>query len=126
MKVLVDTCGWIEWLTAGKQADFFGDYLKKTHTLVVPTILQFELYKWVCRERDENLALEVIGLTEQGMVIPFDTSAALHAADIARQHRLAMADAIIYSTALRHNAVLVSADQHFSKLPDVRFPSSPR
>jgi len=68
MKYLVDTCGWIEWLTDGILADSFAPYLRQPEELLVPTILQYELYRWVCRERDEETALEIIGLTEQGRV----------------------------------------------------------
>jgi hypothetical protein len=45
---LVDTCGWIEWLTNGKLASVFEPYLKRFSNLIVPTLVQLELYKWVC------------------------------------------------------------------------------
>ena len=122
MKILVDTCGWIEWLSDGQHANFFGRYLRRTENLVVPTIVQFELYKWVCREKDEVTALEVLWLSEQCLVVPLDTSAAIFAADIGRQHKLAMADAIIYATAIQNQALVITADKHFSKLANVEFP----
>ncbi|WP_295439263.1 type II toxin-antitoxin system VapC family toxin [uncultured Thiodictyon sp.] len=70
MALLVDTCGWIEWLTDDTLAESFQPYLENIDRLVVPTAIQFELYKWVCRERDSEQALRVIALTEQGRVIP--------------------------------------------------------
>ncbi len=36
MEVLVDTCGWIEWLTDSVLADRFQPYFKESETLVVP------------------------------------------------------------------------------------------
>ena len=69
--VLVDTCGWIEWLTSGSVAKRYEPLLGQTQELLVPTLIQFELYNWVCRERDEPTALEIIGLIEQGRVIPW-------------------------------------------------------
>ncbi|MCB1828542.1 MAG: hypothetical protein KDH94_08935, partial [Coxiellaceae bacterium] len=60
---LVDTCGWIEWLVDGKLGQTFHNYINKTDQLIVPAIIQYELYKWVCRERDENLALSVVAIT---------------------------------------------------------------
>lgn len=119
--VLVDTCGWIEWLTAGPLAKRYEPLLSQTQDLLVPTLVQFELYKWVCRERDEPTALEIIGVTEQGRVIPLDTSLALQAADLAASHQLAMADAIIYATARQHGAELVTSDSHFHKLSGVSY-----
>lgn len=119
--VLVDTCGWIEWLTSGSLAKRYEPLMSQPHELLIPTLVQFELYKWVCRERDESTALEVIGVTEQGAVVPLDTSLALQAADLAAAHQLSMADAIIYATARQHNAELVTSDTHFQKLPGVTY-----
>ena len=119
--VLVDTCGWIEWLTDGPLADAFRPHLAQTDALLVPTLIQHELAKWVTRERDETLALEVIGLTQQARVVPLDTSLALSAAALALEHRLAMADAVIYATARSHGATVVTSDAHFEHLSGVTY-----
>lgn len=117
---LVDTCGWIEWLTDGGLASRFEPYLSDQASLIVPTLIQFELYKWVCRERDEATALNVIGVTETAAsVMPLDTPLALQAGGLALEHKLAMADAIILATAQRASAQLVTSDKHFSALPGV-------
>ena len=50
MPCLVDTCGWIEWLIDGALADEYAPYLDNPKGLIVSTVLQFELYKWVKRE----------------------------------------------------------------------------
>lgn len=121
MKYLVDTCGWIEWFVGGEFANHFGEYLKQPSRLIIPTIVQFELFRWLSREKDEASALDVIGLTEQSQIVPLDTSLALYAAQIAEEKKLAMADAIIYSTANQYQALLVTADKHFSHLADVDY-----
>lgn len=122
-RILVDTCGWIEYASDGALADTFAPYFRDLTRLVVPTVVQFELFKWVCRERDEATALEFIGLTEHGSVSPMSTPIALLAADLSSQHRLAMADAIIYATARQESVPLVTCDQHFSGIPGVRYVS---
>lgn len=121
MPVVVDTCGWIEWLTDGSLADRYEPYLNNLAEVIVPTSVQFELYKWVCREASESKALEAISLTEQGCVSPLTTSIALAAADCALAHKLSFADAIIYATARHHRAQLVTSDGHFQGLADVEF-----
>jgi hypothetical protein len=87
MACLVDTCGWIEWLTDGVLANDFAPYMENPTELVIPTTLQFELYKWAKREKGEVEALELIALTEQGRVIPLNTGLSLYAADLALQYR---------------------------------------
>lgn len=121
MQYLVDTCGWIEWLTDGALADTFAPYLRQPEELIVPTMLQYELYRWVCRERDEATALDIIGLTAQGRVVALDTPLALLAADMAAQFKLAAMDALIYGTARQERAELITSDRHFEGLPGVRF-----
>ena len=118
--VLVDTCGWIEWMTDSSMADAYAPHLG-SERLLVPTLVQHELYKWLCRETDTNTALAAIAATQQAKVVPLDTSLALLAADIAREHKLAMADAIIYATARQYQATLVTGDAHFESLPQVVF-----
>jgi len=121
MNYLVDTCGWIEWLTNGKLVSSFEPYFKHLATLAVPTLVQYELYKWVCREKNPTFALEIIGITEGGLVVPLDTSLALYAADISKEYNLAMADAIIYATSRNKDALLVTSDKHFKHLPHVKY-----
>lgn len=119
MSFVVDTCGWIEWLTDGALASRFEPFLADPRVLLVPSVIQYELHRWVCRERDEATAMEIIGVTEQGTVLPLDTSLALLASELAAIHRLAMADAVIYATAQQSNVELVTSDLHFADLPSV-------
>lgn len=118
---VVDTCGWIEWLVEGKLAENFAPFLKDNANLVVPTLVQFELYKWCLRERNEATVLDIIGLTEACVVRPLDTRIALSAAELATHYKLAMADAVVYATALVTGAELLTSDAHFAKLPNVRY-----
>ena len=57
--------------------------------------------------------------------MPLDTTIALLAADLHREHKLATADAIVYATARRMGAGLLTCDAHFEGLPNVvLFPKS--
>jgi len=119
LRVLVDSCGWVAYLTDGPLAEKFAPLLKRIHDVVVPTVVQYEVYKWVCREREETLALRVVGHMEQGVVRPLDTRVALLAADISRERGLSMADAIVYAHARLEDVKLVTSDKHFEGLPGV-------
>lgn len=121
MKVIVDTCGWIEFLSAGRLYPKFQRHLEKVEYLIVPVLVQYELFKWVCREKDESIAYEIIALTQKGHIVEIDTPLALLAADVSAQYKLAMADAFIYATALYKKARLVTSDAHFAQLPGVEY-----
>lgn len=118
-KVVVDTCGWIEWLTDGVLCDEYVPYFEEITQVIVPTSVQFELYKWVCRVKNKQMALEAVALTKQGIVLPLSTSIALLAADVGAEYKLSFADAIIYASAQANQATLVTSDDHFEGLPDV-------
>ena len=118
---LVDTCGWIEWMTDTPLSKNYSRYLNAPDKLIVPTLVQHELYKWLCRELDQMVALSAIAASKTAIVVPLDTSIALLAADIAKEFKLATADAIIYATARQHHATLVTSDAHFAELPQVKY-----
>lgn len=121
MSCLIDTCGWIEWFTDGILAEKYAPYFNEIESIIVPTSVQFELYKWVKRVKDEQSALEVVALTEQCQVFSLTTSTALLAADLSLAHQLSFADAIIYATAQNLGAQLITSDDHFEALNDVIF-----
>ena len=60
---------------------------------------------------------QVIAYTQKCLVVPLDTTIALLAADLHREYKLATADAIVYATAQKHGAELLTCDEHFKGLP---------
>lgn len=122
---VVDTSAWIEWLIGTALGKKLGkEFPDKTHC-VVPTIVQLELSKWLVREIGEEQADQVIAYTQKCMVVPLDTAIALLAADIHREHKLATADAIVYATARRQGANLLTCDAHFDGLDGVTLVPKP-
>ena len=116
---LIDTCGWIEWLTNGALSDQYHQYFEAAEQLITPTTVQYELYKWVSRNSGTEAALKSVALTEQSTIAPLSTSIALLAADLSIENKLSFADAIIYATSQFHQATLITSDDHFEGLPNV-------
>ncbi len=114
---VVDTSAWIEWLTGTPLGQAVGKAFPDRSHCIVPTIVQLELSKWLVRELGEDQADQVIAYTQKCRVVPLDTGTALLAADLHRQHKLATADAIVYATAQKHGAELLTCDEHFKGLP---------
>ena len=121
MSQLVDTCGWIEWLTNGVLTDKYEPYMFDIEAIIVPISVQFELYKWAYRVKGKQSALEAIALTEQGQVLALTTSIALLAAVLSALHKLSFADAIIYASAQNEAAELITSDDHFKDLAGVTY-----
>jgi len=118
---VVDTSAWIEWLTGSALGQPLGQQFPEQAQCVAPTIVQLELAKWLVREAGEDQANQVIAYTQKCIVVPLDTTIALLAADLHREHKLATADAIVYATAQHHRAVLLTCDAHFEGLPAVHY-----
>ncbi len=119
--ILVDTCGWIEWLTEGTLAESFAPYMKDPSDLLVPTTVQYELYKWVKRESNETISHDTIALADDSLIVPLSTEIALLAGDLTLSHKLAFTDAVIYASARKHKVELVTSDDHFEGLPGVTY-----
>jgi len=116
---VIDTSGWIEWLTGSALGKKLGKQFPDKPQCIVPTIVQLELSQWLVRELSEDQADQVIACTQKCVVVPLDTTIALLAADLHREHKLATADAIVYATARRVGAELLTCDAHFEGLPGV-------
>lgn len=116
---VVDTSAWIEWLVDSALGQRLGSEFPDKPNCIVPTIVQLELSKWLVRELDEDQADQVLAYTQKCVVVPLDTTIALLAADLHRSCRLATADAVVYATARRQGAELLTCDAHFDGLPGV-------
>ncbi len=77
----------------------------------------YEVYKVIRRDLSEERALVAVSLLRRATVVPVEESLALEAADVSLELGLAMADSIVYATARRHGATLVTADADFEGLP---------
>lgn len=117
----MDSSGWVEFIADGPKADAYGDYLQSTLNLLVPSIVVYEVYKKLFREEGRHLAevfySQVLGVNER--LIPLDGDLSVLASRASLELRLPMADAIIYTTAQRYDAQLITSDVHFANLPGV-------
>ena len=77
-----------------------------------------EVYKVIRRDLSEERALEAVAALRRATIAPVDESLALEAADLSLAHGLAMAGSLVYATARRHGATLVTADADFQGLPN--------
>ncbi len=118
---LVDSSGWLEFFSDGPLAGKYYSYLERLNELIVPVLVIYEVYKKIKKERKEEEALLAIAHMGKAKIVPFDDTLALSSADISIKYGLAMADAIIYATALQEKALLITSDAHFSQLPGVKF-----
>src|SRR5712692_5780322 len=113
--IVVDSSGWIEFFTGGANAGAYESYLEKASQLVTPTVVLYEVYKLIKRERTEEEALLAVAQIQKTRLVPLSESVALAAADLSLELRLAMADSIVYATARAESAELVTGDKDLAR-----------
>lgn len=117
---LVDSSGCVQHLTGGPLADAYAEHLGAAD-LLVPTIVLHEVRKFVHRTVSPDAAAAVAARMKEANIVPLDEQIALEAAELGLQYGLAMADAIVYSTARCLLATLVTSDADFRDLPHVEY-----
>jgi len=120
-RYIVDSSGWIEYLGDGLKAEAFARFFEKEEALLLPTIIVYEVFKKLLKERGTSLAEQFFAQARQlaDSTIVLDTDLAVQAATLSSETGLPMADAIIYATAHAAQAELITSDAHFSGLPGV-------
>ena len=119
--ICLDTSGWIELAVGGPNAKAFAKALLPSHPLLSSVISLYEIRKYLTREAGETNAQELLAFIRNHPVIPVTEDLALYAEDLSARHQLAMADSLIYATALTHKATLWTQDDDFDGLPSVRY-----
>lgn len=118
---LVDSCGWLEYLADGPNADFYAPALEDPASLLVPTICLLEVGKRVLQQRGEDAAIQVAAAMHQGLIVPLDANLALSAASIGNKLHLPLADSVILATAKAYDSLIWTQDAHFKGLEGVRY-----
>ena len=118
---VVDSSGWIEFFTGGPAADFFAEPLAEVSGLVIPTVCLTEVFRFILREDSESTALHASAAMLRGRVVPLDAHLALQAATLGVEHRLPLADSIVYATARWTESTVWTMDSDFEELPGVRY-----
>ena len=76
----------------------------------------YEVYKVIRRDISEERAVEAVSALRRATIAPVDEPLALEAADLSLLHGLAMTDSLVYATARRFGATLVTGDADFGGL----------
>ncbi len=118
---VADSSAWLEFFGEGKLASEFSPVIEDHQNLIVPSIVVYEVHKRIAVQRGTEAANKAVSFMRRGRFIPLEEALAVEASNVSREHKLAMADAIIYATALANAAEVWTTDGHFENLPNVRY-----
>jgi predicted nucleic acid-binding protein len=117
--IILDSSGWLEYLTADLKADLFAPYFEGHRAILVPVIVIYEVRKVLLLQQTKEISDIFMSQALGRTIIPVDEEIALSAAALSIRYRLAMADALLYATAEREKVEFVTSDPHFKNLPQV-------
>jgi predicted nucleic acid-binding protein len=118
--ILFDSSAWIELLSAGPLEKNCRAIFSKATEVIVPTVVQYEVYRKTLVTVSEDRALSAVALLNQQTVLPMTTEVALLAADLSIQHKLGMADSLVLAHSQIAKATLVTLDNDFSSIAGVQ------
>ena len=118
---VVDSSAWLAYFADTAHAGKFAAAIEDERRLVTPAICLLEVFKVIARQRGESDALQAIAVMQQGRVIDLDATLALRAASLSLEHKLPLADSIVYATARELGATVWTQDVDFEGLRDVEY-----
>ena len=118
---VVDSSGWIEFFKAGPNGPVFKPVIEDRHQLLGPSIALFEVHKVLSRSLDDELVMQCLDVMRLGRVLDLTDRRAIAASKVARRHKLALADAAMYSMAREFEAQFWTQDNDYQGLPGVSF-----
>lgn len=122
MTVLIDSWAWIEYFRGSKPGERVKEYVEDEVNVVVSTINIAEVYRWILRYYDEKVAEEKrMAIRERSVIIEVSEEIAVQAAKIRHNKGWGLGDSIIYATAKREGAKVLTGDPDFKELDDVIF-----
>ena len=111
MTVLIDSWVWVEYFKGSEYGKYAKKYIEGNEKAIISTINIAEVYRWILRFYDERIAEEKKNVMEERcFLIPVDTEIAVIAAKIKHNEKMGLGDALIYATAKKENAILLTGD----------------
>lgn len=117
----VDSSGWIEFFLGSTSGRIFKPIIEQTDQLIVPALSFFEVHRFLSRTVNASQRDTCLDIMRRSTVIDLNVERAIAASDTAQKHRLAMADAVIYSIAREFNATFWTQDLDYKDLDGVSY-----
>ena len=117
---VIDSSCWIEIFASGSLVKKCQKELSSCNTIVVPSLVIFEVYKKVKQSISDESGLSVTSYLSQFEVHSLTREVALLAADLSLQYKLGTADSLILAHTHEVSAELITLDNDFRGLPSVR------
>ena len=117
---VIDSSCWIEVFGGGPLVKKCLKEIETAKFIIVPSLVIFEVYRKIKVSISDESGLSATSYLSQFQIQPMNREVALLAADLSVQYKLATADSIILAHAHESQADLITLDNDFRGLPNVK------
>lgn len=123
MIALLDSWAWVEFFAGSKTGEKVKTYvMDEDQEIIISSINLAEIYRIALDRFDEQTAEKRRrAMISRCYLIPVDEEIAIKGAKLRHERDWGLGDALIYATAIRENAKVLTGDPHFKGLKDVIF-----
>lgn len=115
----MDSSVWVSFFLGSTSVHKLVIEPMRSGRIIVPSICIFEVALAIERQMGEEQIKVAVATMREQVIDDLSATRALAAAYIRADRKLAMADSIVYATAIAHNATLITHDRDFEGLPNV-------
>lgn len=120
MTVLLDSWAWIEYVKGSKAGNKVQEYVESNEEILISTINIAEIYRKLLHDTPQEADRIINLILNRSFTIFLDIETALNAAKIKYEKKFGMADAIVLATARSHSATIITGDNDFKGLENVK------
>lgn len=117
---IIDSSCWIEIFANGALAKKCQKEIHSSKSIAVPSLIIYEVYRKIKQSISDESGLSATSYISQFNVQPLTREVALLAADLSLQYKLGTADSIILAHTYEVSGELITLDNDFRGLPNVR------
>jgi len=123
LTVLIDSWAWAEFFAGSKIGEIVKTYvMDEDQEIIISSINLAEIYRLALDRFDEKTAEKRRrAMISRCYLIPVDEEIAISGAKFRHERDWGLGDALIYATAIREDATVLTGDPHFKGLNDVIF-----
>jgi predicted nucleic acid-binding protein len=121
--VLIDSWAWVEFFAGSKTGESVKTYVKdENQEIIISSINLAEIYRIALDRFDEKAAEKRRrAMISRCYLVPVDEEIAVKGAKLRHERDWGLGDALIYATAIREGAKVLTGDPHFKGLNHVIF-----
>ena len=114
--IILDSSVWIEVLFEGPHFPACEKELK-SNDIAIPSLVYFEVYRKARQRLSDEDALAAITALSTYPTVDITQEIAMEAADISVEHKLGMADSLVYACAQHYRCKFITLDNDIANLP---------